>query len=162
MSKGTRKGSGKMEGTVSAYCTSKDTWIWSPHLHKILGEVAQIYNHGTEEAQTWCLLSGQPSLVNPRSQWVPYLKIPRWVAPEDVIQGWPLFSTRMCVDSHTLPPIHTTPNLSPSLFPLRRAPLHDRPVYPSRKEREALILSSYAGVLMVRERALHAYTLCVF
>ncbi|XP_063123808.1 gamma-crystallin A isoform X5 [Rattus norvegicus] len=29
-----------------------------------------------------------------------------------------------------------------------RAPLHDRPVYPNRKEREALILSSYAGVLM--------------
>ncbi|XP_034353898.1 uncharacterized protein C2orf80 homolog [Arvicanthis niloticus] len=29
-----------------------------------------------------------------------------------------------------------------------RAPLHVRPVYPNRKEREALILSSYAGVLM--------------
>ncbi|XP_029339414.1 uncharacterized protein C2orf80 homolog isoform X1 [Mus caroli] len=29
-----------------------------------------------------------------------------------------------------------------------RAPLHVRPVYPNRKEREAMILSSYAGVLM--------------
>ncbi|NP_780502.1 uncharacterized protein C2orf80 homolog isoform 1 [Mus musculus] len=29
-----------------------------------------------------------------------------------------------------------------------RAPLHVRPAYPNRKEREAMILSSYAGVLM--------------
>ncbi|XP_021054926.1 uncharacterized protein C2orf80 homolog isoform X1 [Mus pahari] len=29
-----------------------------------------------------------------------------------------------------------------------REPLHIRPVYPNRKEREAMILSSYAGVLM--------------
>ncbi|XP_005372567.2 uncharacterized protein C2orf80 homolog [Microtus ochrogaster] len=29
-----------------------------------------------------------------------------------------------------------------------KAPLHGRPLYPNRKEREAVILSSYAGVLM--------------
>ncbi|XP_040497265.1 uncharacterized protein C2orf80 homolog isoform X2 [Ursus maritimus] len=30
-----------------------------------------------------------------------------------------------------------------------KMPFHDRPVYPNRKEREAMILSSYAGILMV-------------
>uniref|UniRef100_A0A7N5KE98 Chromosome 2 open reading frame 80 n=1 Tax=Ailuropoda melanoleuca TaxID=9646 RepID=A0A7N5KE98_AILME len=29
-----------------------------------------------------------------------------------------------------------------------KMPFHDRPVYPNRKEREAMILSSYAGILM--------------
>lgn len=152
-----------MERTVSAYCTSKDTWLWSPHLHKILGEVAQIYNHGTEEAQTWCLLSGQPSLVN-ESQ-VPVSPLLR----NSKVGGSRGCHPRLTSDLHThvRTLTHTTsntcpPNSSPSLFPLRRAPLHDRPVYPNRKEREALILSSYAGVLMVRERALHVYTLCVF
>ncbi|XP_034498401.1 uncharacterized protein C2orf80 homolog [Ailuropoda melanoleuca] len=31
---------------------------------------------------------------------------------------------------------------------LLKMPFHDRPVYPNRKEREAMILSSYAGILM--------------
>lgn len=31
-----------------------------------------------------------------------------------------------------------------------------RPIYPNHKEREAMILSSYAGILMVRKRTLFA------
>ncbi|XP_052048433.1 uncharacterized protein C2orf80 homolog isoform X2 [Apodemus sylvaticus] len=43
---------------------------------------------------------------------------------------------------------HRSENLTWLQWEKVRAPLHVRPVYPNRKEREAMILSSYAGVLM--------------
>lgn len=60
------------------------------------------------------------------------------------------------------PYTHAPSQSSLSIFPLRKAPLHGRPMYPNRREREAVILSSYAGVLMVRKRALSMWTLYVW
>lgn len=42
-------------------------------------------------------------------------------------------------------------------IPLRKMPFCSRPTYPNHREREAMILSSYAGILMVRKRTLFTY-----
>lgn len=53
------------------------------------------------------------------------------------------------------------------MFLLRKRPFRGQPIYPNHKEREAMILSSYAGILMVRKRTLFVYMkmlyfLCTF